>query len=338
MSGVALREVDLADDAALRAWWEVGAAVTAHDRPYDAWPSWDVGSASMRAVRSDLARSRLLAVVDGEVVGHGLVVWWLLENRHLAEIEVRVRPEYRRRGAGRALLAELERRAAAEGRTTYVGTTHAPVDGESPGSLFAAAYGYPVASAEESKLLDLAVAPDRWPPLEVDVAGHLDGYRVAAFEDRVPPEWVDDFCGLLSRFMSMVPSGDLDLEDAAWTPERLHEHEERMAASARAWLVAVGVAPDGRLAGFHELGVGRADPRLATVGGTLVLPEHRGHRLGLGMKLATHRRLQELFPACPVVVTTNAGVNAPMNAVNEALGYRVVERCLDVQKRSATAS
>ena len=33
------------------------------------------------------------------------------------------------------------------------------------------------------------------------------------------------------------------------------------------------------------------------------------------------------------VETTNAGDNAAMNAVNEQLGYRVVERALDVQKR-----
>ena len=51
------------------------------------------------------------------------------------------------------------------------------------------------------------------------------------------------------------------------------------------------------------------------------------------MKLATHRRLVELFPSCAYVETGNAGVNAAMNAVNERLGYRVVERCLDVQKR-----
>lgn len=337
MSEVELRVVDVADESALRAWWEVGRAVTAHDRPYDAWPTWEAGRPIMQASRSDLVRTRLLAVRDGVVVGHGLVVWWLLENLRLAEIEVRVLPAHRRRGVGATLLVELERRAAAEGRTTYVATTHAAVDAESPGSRFAAAHGYPVASAEESKLLDLATAPERWPPLEDDVAAHLDGYRVVAFEDHVPEGWVDDFCGLLSVFMTLVPSGDLDLEDVAWTPARLREHEERTAASGRAWLVAVGVAPDGRLAGFTELGVTRADPRLATVGGTLVLPEHRGHRLGLGMKLANHRRLLELFPACPVVVTTNAGVNAPMNAVNEALGYRVVERCLDVQRR-VTAS
>jgi hypothetical protein len=41
----------------------------------------------------------------------------------------------------------------------------------------------------------------------------------------------------------------------------------------------------------------------------------------------------ELFPECGYVETGNAGVNAPMNAVNERMGYRVVERCLDVQRQ-----
>jgi hypothetical protein len=33
-----------------------------------------------------------------------------------------------------------------------------------------------------------------------------------------------------------------------------------------------------------------------------------------------------------VLLTGNADVNAPMNAVNEALGYREVERCVELQR------
>ena len=55
--------------------------------------------------------------------------------------------------------------------------------------------------------------------------------------------------------------------------------------------------------------------------GTIVAPEHRGHRLGLAIKLANHRQLRAHFPSCRVLVTGNADVNAPMNAVNEALGF-----------------
>ena len=65
----------------------------------------------------------------------------------------------------------------------------------------------------------------------------------------------------------------------------------------------------------------------------MVMPEARGHRLGLGMKLATHRALRAAYPACTAVVTSNADVNDHMNAVNEALGYRVLEQLLEYQKR-----
>jgi hypothetical protein len=33
-----------------------------------------------------------------------------------------------------------------------------------------------------------------------------------------------------------------------------------------------------------------------------------------------------------VLITGNAGVNVAMNAVNERLGYRETERCVEVQK------
>jgi hypothetical protein len=66
--------------------------------------------------------------------------------------------------------------------------------------------------------------------------------------------------------------------------------------------------------------------------GTLVLPEHRGHALGLAMKVANQRAVRRLYPDCRVLVTGNAGVNVAMNVVNDRLGYREVERCIEVQK------
>jgi hypothetical protein len=63
-----------------------------------------------------------------------------------------------------------------------------------------------------------------------------------------------------------------------------------------------------------------------------VLPEHRGHALGLAMKIANHRAVRRLYPECRVLVTGNAGVNVAMNAVNDRLGYREIERCVEVKK------
>jgi hypothetical protein len=60
--------------------------------------------------------------------------------------------------------------------------------------------------------------------------------------------------------------------------------------------------------------------------GTLVLPAHRGHRLGLAIKVANLRQLQAAIDDTPRLLHTfNAGVNAPMLAVNAQLGFRPVE-------------
>ena len=329
---IEIRVLDPHDEALLRAWWEIGRDATA-ERPVDAWPVWEISRTALPMTRTD---SRLVLVSAHEaerMVGAGMVLLFDQGNRHLGEVDVYVAPPERRRGIGRALLSELERICVAEGRTTLVSSAFAPKDSESPGSLFAAATGYPVASHEETKTLDLLQAPDGWGPLDDEVAAALGDYRVEVFEDRVPERWLPDFCVLLSALLGEIPTGDLDLEKETWTPERVREHEDRAERIGRVQVIAVAVAPDGHLCGFSDLRINRHDPRHASVGTTLVQPGHRGHRLGLALKLASHRRLRELFPECAYIETGNAGVNAPMNRVNQAMGYRVAERCLDVQKR-----
>lgn len=334
MTTYEIRVVDPGDEASLRAWWEVGRDATA-ERPIDAWPVWEVSRKALPMRRTD-GRLVLVRAVDGErTVGAGMVFLFGHDNCHLGEVDVYVAPEERRRGIGRAVLSELERVARADGRTTLITSAFAPVGAESPGSAFATACGYPVASAEETKVVDLDPLPPHWPRLDEEVEAALHGYRVQVFDGPLPQQHMADFCMLLSAFLGEVPTGDLDLAQERWTPERVREHEERAERVGRVQVVSLAVAPDGRLCGFSDLRVNRQDPRHASVGGTLVLPGHRGHRLGLAMKLATHRHVHALFPACAYVETGNAGVNAAMNAVNAQMGYRVVERCLDVQKRLA---
>ncbi len=46
----------------------------------------------------------------------------------------------------------------------------------------------------------------------------------------------------------------------------------------------------------------------------------------------TTGRSASTYPDLRLLLTGNADVNAPMNAVNDALGYREVERCVEMQK------
>jgi len=327
-----VRPVDTSDAGQLRAWWDIGYAAS-RERPLDVWPAWEISRQALPMTRTDGRLVLLLAERDGVAVGSGMVFLFRHDNTHLGEVNVWVHPDHRRRGVGRRVLEELERLALKDGRTTLISSAYAPAGAESPGSLFAAAMGYPLASGELTKVVDLATAPSAWPVLDDEVAERIDGYRVEVWESRVPDEWVPDFLDLLGKLLGEIPTGDLDLENASWDEARLREGEERALAVDRIQVIAAAVTPHERLCGFTDLRINKRDPRHASVGATMVLPEHRGHRLGLAVKLASHRRLLELFPGCEYVETGNAGVNAYMASVNERLGYRTVERCLDVQKR-----
>lgn len=57
--------------------------------------------------------------------------------------------------------------------------------------------------------------------------------------------------------------------------------------------------------------------------------DHRGHRLGLAVKVAN---LRQLGPSHSCVTTWNAAANRPMIAINEALGFQVIEQGAGYQK------
>ncbi|MGH9920859.1 MAG: GNAT family N-acetyltransferase, partial [Nitrososphaerales archaeon] len=100
-------------------------------------------------------------------------------------------------------------------------------------------------------------------------------------------------------------------------------------------IAAAAVAPDGTLVGFSEVGIPRATSLVAYQFDTVVLPDHRGHRLGLLLKVANVRALQARFRFTRRIVTTNATSNQPMIRVNEQLGFRLTGTGTVWQKRLA---
>ena len=67
----------------------------------------------------------------------------------------------------------------------------------------------------------------------------------------------------------------------------------------------------------------------------MVLPEHRGHALGLALKLAPMRRSLPCSRSAGSWSPTTQTATRHMNAVNEAMGYRLVEDLHEVQKELA---
>ena len=195
------------------------------------------------------------------------------------------------------------------------------------------AEGFTEASEEVHRVLDLPIDAAHLDELQRRTHGHTEGYRIVSWEDRVPDEHLDGFCSLQRAFNEEAPSGDLDLEPEHWDEERVRRAEERMAKQGRRECVSAAVSPEGDLVALTEMMQVDETPDWGVQGGTLVMPAHRGHRLGLAVKVANQRRFQQRFPRVGVVHSWNAAVNGPMIAINEALGFRPVERLLEMQRK-----
>jgi GNAT superfamily N-acetyltransferase len=316
---VEIREIDVRDEPLLH-------------RHYDFFPPWETSQLTYLNGRDDI-EFILVGAFDGEtMVGAGRVDLPLLDNLHSAYSSVWVDPAWERRGVGRAVEAECVRVARDHDRRVLMTEAFAPMDAESPGTLFAAATGYTKGIEDAMKVVDLFETEASWAALEAKTEESRNGYRIISWQDHMPEEYVDDYCRLNEMFFDEAPTGEMEIENEKWDAQRVAAREERNRVTGRHELAAGAVSPDGTMVAVTEVMVNSRATQRGFQSGTLVTPEHRGHRLGLAIKLANHRQIRSAFPDCQVLLTGNADVNAPMNAVNTQLGYHDVERCIELQK------
>lgn len=324
--------MDRGDEGALHRFWEIGKLADDATRPYDFHLPWESARAAYTEGRAG-HRDVLLGVHDrGAMVGRAYLGYPDLDNTHIAYVGIAVDPGRWRQGIGSAAMGAAEERARRDGRRTAVVEAFAPLDAEGSGLPFARALGYRPALEDRIKVVDLVATEPTWDALEAEARSRAAGYRLVEWTDRVPEEHIADYCRINAAFLEEMPLGELDLEPEVWTEERVRTRNEESRRGGRRELTVAALAPDGAMVGLTEAVLNDHAPHRGFQSGTLVLPDHRGRALGLLMKLCNHRRLRAEHPACTVLMTGNAGVNAAINAVNERLGYRDVERCVELQK------
>lgn len=322
-----IRELDPADTALLRRSWEIGHAAGDARRPYDFYPAWEsfrLGAAG----REDLEVRMLGAFADGVLWGVARLEMRLVDNLHAAACFYDVHPDRQRQGIGRALAEASYDLARRRGRRLLVTETYAPVADTSPGLLFAEAMGFTTAIVDDMLVVDLPATEHLWDGL----APANGDYAVRTWRDAVPDELIPGYCRLNELFFTEAPMGELEVEPERWDADRVRTRERHNARTGRHDAYAGAVASDGALVAVTDVAVSEHSPHRGFQSGTLVAPEHRGHRLGLAIKLANHRQVREHYPDCRLLLTGNADVNAAMNAINEVLGYRKVERCIELQR------
>jgi GNAT superfamily N-acetyltransferase len=247
-----------------------------------------------------------------------------------------VHPDAEGRGIGRALADAVEDAARAEGRTkivTYVPgrdldgarlaspTGFGSVSADARSTRFMHARGYTFEQVERMSRLPLpADGLDALFAAAQEATG--PEYRAHTWVDFTPEGWREDRALLATRMSTDAPTAGLEEPEDVWTVERLLASEERRRDNPRRHLVAAAEhVPTGRLVGYTVLSTPRERDRAVMQHATLVLREHRGHRLGMLLKVANLAHLAEYAPGHPSILTFNAEENRPMLDVNEAVGF-----------------
>ena len=278
------------------------------------------------------------ARVAGELVGVASIEFDKTTSDS-AEFDVSLVAAHEAGAVSDALMAEVERVAREHGRTVLqTWTIHRPdpvehrlvpptgagwIPSEDPATRRMLAAGYRLGQVERNSVFELHgsyEATDRL--LEQALAKAGPDYRAVWWAGPTPPEYAEGYAKAIGRMHSDVPTGDMVSEQAVWDAERVFEREGRFAEAGTLMGVTLVVhVPTGDVAAFNELTIGPDRSRPTSQWGTLVMPEHRGHRLGAIVKCVGLKKWHELVPESPRVSTFNAEENRYMLDVNEAVGF-----------------
>jgi GNAT superfamily N-acetyltransferase len=246
------------------------------------------------------------------------------DNRTNAFLDLFVAPAARRHGIGTALLTHAAEQARQASRTLLMSGARVG----SPGCDFAASIGAKVEMEEIRRILD--VGPElhaQLPGLRAEAAKHADGYSLRQWVGLTPDDIIDSIAAL-NNAMADAPHGENE-EPMEWDADRVRREDGRAIEDGiPCYSVAAIEDATGAAAALTQVYVDPDITGWAWQGLTAVVREHRGHRLGMLVKVAMLAWLAEAEPQIKHSVTFNAAPNKHMIAVNEQLGHRISDTFL----------
>lgn len=189
-------------------------------------------------------------------------------------------------------------------------------------SNFLESAGFELTQTETCSRLPLPADETIAATLTAEALEKSGGYRTVSWAGPTPEEHRRDLVTLISAFHLDMPAAGIVEAEVNFDIERLIEGDRRLEALGIVSLTtAAQHIESGRLVGHTRLDL-LPGSHAVVQEDTLVLKEHRGHRLGLLMKMANLRQLNAIAPERTFIQTWNAGENAWMWAINERMGFR----------------
>jgi GNAT superfamily N-acetyltransferase len=280
------------------------------EAPREAYLATGVGSAGGRSTEGGAAPAAAY-----------LLELPVTENEHLGTLSIWVAPGQRRAGLGTALLQHAAARMRAVGRPVLAGDTRR----DSAGAAFAVAMGAIAGLTDVLRVLDLDDVPTarRLTTLRRQAAAGARGYSLLSWAGHCPDTYVDQIAAV-SNVLADAP------RPAGVSPEimdvgRYRQAERRIAVQGlRPYTVAARCDSTGALVGLSQLNADPERPGWGFQELTAVARQHRGHRLGLLLKMGMLDVLADAEPSVRRILTGNAEDNKHMIAINIELGFRVL--------------
>ncbi len=272
---------------------------------------------------------RYLAFADEVPVGLLALEFPQLDNLDNVEVDLMVLPGHRRLGAGWALHELAVERARANNR---IHLQYSTVDRYPEGTAFAESVGAKAGLAEiRSRLEVTALDEPLLAGLRADAGKHAEGYRTVRWVGVAPDELIDDVAYLEGRLNVDAPTGDINWEQEKMDADRIRKSEAAREARGRLSYQAGALIGD-KLVAYTWIVAERDQPVHAWQNTTLVDPDHRGHRLGMLVKLENLAHIREMKPQLEAIDTFNAASNTFMLKINRAMGFRAVDAWTEWQK------
>jgi GNAT superfamily N-acetyltransferase len=273
------------------------------------------------------------AFVDDRMVGELLINGSLVDNLRTARIWIWVTPSYQRRGIGTLLSTYADDRMRELGRSVCHAQGRIGPDRDNGNYRFATRVGYSLANTEIERRLALPADRDHLARLAAEAAPHHAAYEIRSVVGPVPADLATSYVALKNLITVEMPSGELEVEAGQETVTELEAEDRDLVESGRTRVSAYALAASGDVVAYSVAATSNDEHEHVDQWGTLVDPAHRGRRLGMAVKCAQLAALSQEFRQKRFIETTNAETNHHMVAINEALGFEVVQVYGDFQKR-----
>ena len=243
------------------------------------------------------------------------------DNLHLVWAEIIVHPDHRRRGHGSVIMNEMLRITREGHRNTiWVGTA----EDDQGARCFVERFGFGYASHDARRRqvladVDQSEVQRLWASAEAAASDYCLERLQPPIADEVLSELVE-----VTAAINDAPMGALTYEDEKFDRQRLADFETAVKGRGeREYRVLARQRKTGKVGGHTVVVMHPLRPEVGGQADTAVARQHRGHRLGLLLKIEMMRWLAQVEPQLKIIETWNNVDNKFMINVNEALGYRL---------------